>query len=117
MAEFATADDIARGRRPFTDDEKLDVEALIAAAGQWIRRRRPDIPDSDPTAKLVVTQVVRTAVDMAKHAGLSSFSKATGGVSRSGTLANPGELLVFTDFQRELLGIPKGPMPKGHFGD
>lgn len=117
MAEFATVDEVARGRRPLTGDERLDAEALIAAASKWIRDRKPGILDDDPTAKLVVIQVVRTALDMAEHAGLRSYSSTVGGISLSGTLANPGDLLVFTDFQRELLGISTSTMPQWHFGD
>ncbi|NKR61705.1 hypothetical protein GS474_23895 [Rhodococcus hoagii] len=122
MTVFATATDVGRGRRPFNDDEKIDIEAMIAAAGKWIQDRRiesgkPELPATDPTAQLVVVQVVRTAFDMAKHAGLSSFSKATGGVSRSGTIANPGELLVFTEFHRKLLGISLSAKPSYTFGD
>ncbi|NKS94622.1 hypothetical protein GS876_10355 [Rhodococcus hoagii] len=122
MAEFATADDIARGRRPLTPDEKLDVEEMIAAASQWIQDRRaengkPELPDGDPAAKQVVVQVVRTAFDRAEHAGLSSYSWTVGATSGSGTLANPGELLVFTDFHRQLLGLPLTARPAFTFGD
>lgn len=117
MAGFATADDVARGRRPLTDDERVNVEAMIAAAGLWIRDRKPGIAEGDQAANFVVVQVVRTAMDTEKFRGLVSFTKTTGGVSRSGTLAHPGELLVFTDFHRELLGISKSVMPQWHFGD
>ncbi|NKS97493.1 hypothetical protein GTA09_20230 [Rhodococcus hoagii] len=117
MAEFATADEVNRGRRPLSSDERVNVEAMIAAAGLWIREKRPDIADGDQAANFVVVQVVRTAMDTEKFRGLVSFTKATGGVSRGGTLANPGELIVFSDFHRELLGISKSVMPQWHFGD
>ncbi|WP_064076696.1 hypothetical protein [Prescottella equi] len=122
MPEYATADEVARGRRPLTADQRLDVEALIAAAGKWIRDRRTDcgkpaIPVDDPTAKLVVLQVVRTALGTEEYAGHISYSRVVGGLSESGTLANPGEFLMFTDFHHQLLGIPTTAMPRATFGD
>lgn len=117
MAEFATVDEVTRGRRPPTDDERKNIEAMIAAAGMWIRERKPGISDDDQAAHFVVTQVVRTALDTEKYRGLVSFTKTTGGVSRGGALAKPGELLVFTDFHHQLLGISRIGAPSWYFGD
>lgn len=116
MAEFATANEVTRGRRPPTADEVANIEAMIAAAGIWIRGRRPGIADDDPAAQFVVIDVVRGAMDTEKYRGLISFTKTTGGVSRGGTLAKPGELLVFTDFHHQLLGISLVGAPSWHFG-
>lgn len=117
MAEFATADDISRGRRPFTPDELLDVKDLIAAASQWIRDRKPGIADDNATARLVVIQVVKAAMATEKYAGHVSYSKTVGGVTRSGTLANPGALLIFEPSHYQLLGISQGGGPSYYFGD
>ncbi|HEY9314332.1 hypothetical protein [Williamsia sp.] len=114
---FATVGDVTRGRRPTTEAERQDIEAMIAAAGLWIRDRKDWIADDDEAAKFVVVQVVRTALDTEKYRGLISFTKTTGGVTRSGTLANPGELLVFTDFHHQLLGISRVGGPSWNFGD
>ncbi|NKT69489.1 hypothetical protein GS860_16155 [Rhodococcus hoagii] len=117
MAEFATADEVTRGRRPPTLDERKNIEEMIAAAGIWIRRHKPGIADDDQAAHFVVIQAVRTAMDTEKYRGLVSFTKTTGGVSRGGTLAKPGELLVFTDFHHQLLGISLVGAPAWYFGD
>ncbi|MFI8664234.1 hypothetical protein ACIGKR_29855 [Rhodococcus qingshengii] len=117
MTQFATVEDVMRGRRPPTEAEKADIESMIAAAGLWIRDRKPGIANDDQAANFVIIQVVRTALDTEKYRGLISFTKTTGGVSRSGTLAKPGELLVFTDFHHQLLGISATGTPSWHFGD
>lgn len=115
---FATVEDVTRGRRPAADDaERENIEALIAAAGLWIRDRKPWIPDDDQAAHFVVTQVVRAARQTEKYLGLISFTRTVGGVSNSGTIANPGELLVFTDFHHQLLGISRIGAASWYFGD
>lgn len=117
MAEFATVDEVTRGRRPPSPDERTNIEEMIAAAGLWIRGHKPDIADDDRAARFVVIDAVRTAMDTEKYRGLVSFMKTTGDVSRSGTLAKPGELLVFTDFHHQLLGISLVGAPSWYFGD
>lgn len=117
MAKFATVDDINRGRPPFSDDDKADADALIAAAGEWIRERKPGIADDDPAAHIVVIQVVRTAMDTRRYSGHTSYSKTVGGVTRSGTLANPGALLAFDDSHYQLLRISRSCGASYYFGD
>ncbi|NKV95313.1 hypothetical protein GS938_19990 [Rhodococcus hoagii] len=116
MAEFAIVDEVTRGRRPPSPDERKNIEEMIAAAGLWIRGHKPGIAEDDPAAHFVVIDAVRTAMDTEKYRGLISFTKTTGGVSRGGTLAKPGELLVFTDFHHQLLGISLVGAPSWHFG-
>ncbi|NKR75868.1 hypothetical protein GS492_24990 [Rhodococcus hoagii] len=117
MAEFATVDEVTRGRRPPSPDERLNIEELIAAAGLWIRAHKPGIADNDQAAHFVVVQAVRTALETEKYRGLVTFTKTTGGVSRGGTLAKPGELLVFTPLHHQLLGISTTGAPSWYFGD
>lgn len=116
MAEFADVEDI-EDRDLLTERQVLVIESLIQAAGLWIRKRRPGIADDDLAARLVTQQVVATAFRNLDSVGYTSFSRTVGGMSRSGTLANPGEWLVFTDFQRQLLGISDGLAPQYYFGE
>ena len=119
MADFVTVPDVATGWRPLSGTEQVWAEQLIAAASLWIRdpNRRPDIADNDPGARFVVTEVVRAALTAAKHAGHVSYSKTVGGVTRSGTLVNPGRSLVFTEYHHQLLGISRSAKPSWTFGD
>lgn len=117
MDDFATRDDIPDGWRPLTAAEQIDVLGKIAAVSHWIRQNRPDLPADDAQAKYVVVDVVRSALSNAKHAGHSSYSRTVGGVTRSGTLVDPGGTLVITAFHRELLGISIAGAPQWNFGD
>lgn len=115
MADFVTVDEIFRGRtRPPGGVE--DAADLIAAASNWIRDRKPDIADDDPAARIVVIHVVRTAMASDKYLGHVSYSKTVGGVTRSGTLANPGALLTFEGSHYQLLGISQSGGPSYCFG-
>lgn len=115
MADFAEVADIHTGRRPLPAGEQADIERAIWAASQWIRDRRPGIPDGDKAAQYVVIDVVKTAVATGKHRGLSSFSRTVGGVSRAGTITGPGGALEFTAFHHQLLGLSASPIPRGRF--
>lgn len=115
MAAFAVPEDINIGGRPLNSTQTADAQLMLEAAADWIRERRPDIDEQDAKAKLVSIHVVRTALMTSQYAGLSTFSKTVGGITRSGTLSNPGELLDFTDFHKELLGISFRAGPRWHF--
>lgn len=119
MAAFAEPEDITLGGRSLTAAQKVEAQLLLDAAASWIRDRKPDIAPDDPNAKLVSIQVVKAALASEPYLGLSSYSKTTGEVTRSGTLAHPGQFLVFTDFHKELLGIPfrAGPAWSFKVGD
>lgn len=117
MADFATAEDVQNGWRPPPGTEQADIVAKIAAASQWIRDRKPDLADDHPQAQYVVVDVVRNALTNAKYAGHTQYSRTVGGVTRSGTLVDPGGSLVITDFHKQLLGISLATMPQYHFGD
>lgn len=117
MADFITTDNITSGWRPLSTTELVWAEQLIASASKWIRDRKPAIADDDPDAKFVVTEAVRAALTAARHAGHVSYSKTVGGVTRSGTLVNPGRSLDFTEFHHQLLGISQVATPRYTFGD
>lgn len=117
MPDFADIDDLTNGWRSLSDTEKLDAAAKIAAVSSWIRDRKPDLADDNANAKFVVVDVVRFALTNAKYAGHSSYSRTVGGVTRSGTLVDPGGSLVITDFHRQLLGISNNAEPQYFFGD
>ncbi|AOD24048.1 hypothetical protein IM25_22725 [Rhodococcus sp. p52] len=119
MAAFAIPEDIKLRGRPLPEWQRTDAQMMLDAAASWIRERKPGIAPDDPNAKLVSIQVVKAALISEAYLGLSAFSKTTGEVTRSGTLANPGQLLVFTDFHKELLGIPfrAGPVWSFKVGD
>ncbi|MFF1946913.1 hypothetical protein ACFVWF_32770 [Rhodococcus qingshengii] len=116
MTDFADADDIEDGWRPLTAAEKISVLEKISAVSFWIRQR-VDRAEDNPQVKFVVVDVVRFALGTAKHAGHLSYSRTVGGVTRSGTLVDPGGTLVITDFHRELLKISKTAGPEWNFGD
>lgn len=117
MADFADTTDIETGWRPLTATEKLWALQLIASASEWIRDKKPGIADGDQKAKFVVIEVVRAALTAAKHAGHIAYAKTVGGVTRSGTLVNPGRSLVFDPFHHQLLGISQTASPRFTFGD
>lgn len=117
MTDFADENDISNGWRALTPAEEVDVPAKIAAVSHWIRERKPELAADHPQAKYVVVDVVRFALGTAKYAGHSSYSRTVGGVTRSGTLVDPGGTLVITDFHKELLGISKVAVPRWKFGD
>lgn len=110
-----TADELADLWRPLTPIEKANAEKLIRLATAWIRKNAPGADET--TADDVVLDVVRSAMETGKYSAFVSFSRTVGGVSQSGTLANPGEHVVFTAFHRELLGIGPALAPRFSFGD
>lgn len=119
---LVTPDDVARGWRTLTDDQKADAQLMIDAAVAWITApsRRPDLVgnDGDPIAKRVVIEAVRTALGPgAQFTGHTSYAKTIGPWQVSGTLATAAGALGFTAAQLDLLGITEGPTPVGEFGD
>ncbi|QIX48934.1 MULTISPECIES: hypothetical protein [Rhodococcus] len=117
MADFVDVTGLTLGWRPLSATETIWAEQLIASASQWIRKHKPTIDDGDPDARFVVVEVVRAALTAAKHAGHVSYTKTVGGVTRSGTLVNPGRSLVFTPYHYQLLGISQAAKPSWTFGD
>lgn len=111
---FAEADDL--GGAPLTSAERDIAEQLLAAAAKWIRENVPGTVDV-PTAKIVSIDVVGTAMSTRAYAGHLSYTRTNGPRTKAGTLVNPGGALVFSDWHKELLGIPINPQPTYYFGD
>lgn len=117
---IVTPADITRGWLPLSEDQQADAQLLIDAAVAWLKdpSRRPDIADSDPIAKRILIEVVRSAMSVpAKFAGHTSYSDTMGPWSRSGTVPTPAGTLMFSDAQQDMLGINTRPTPIGGFGD
>lgn len=117
---FLTVEQFESQWRPLSAIEKSSAEALLAAAGQWIRDeylrvRGTVIEDDNPNAILVSTSVVQTAISTGAYVGHISYSRTEGPRSKSGTLANPGGALVFSDWHKTLLGFPVNTQPSWRF--
>jgi hypothetical protein len=94
--------------RPLSTEEQALANLLLTAAAAYIRApsRCPTLDSTDPMGQLVTFQVVREA--MAVPADLyGHLQYETGSDDRieSGTLAAAVDILYFTDWHRELLGI------------
>ncbi|MGN7133387.1 hypothetical protein ACTHQY_08950 [Rhodococcoides corynebacterioides] len=116
---FATTQEIAAQWRPLSDEEKKAAEALLGAAYRWIKRKRPDIDDTDPDAKLVSIAVAKNALLAGEHAGYSQVSRTLGPRSFSATIANPDAALAWAKWMKDLLGISDSEhaAPRATFGD
>lgn len=114
---FLTIEELGLLWQPIAEPQKPLASLLLETADGWIRTRAPHIQDDSPAAKLVVLQVVRSAMTSGTLAGHVSYSKAIGPWSKSGTLANPEGYLKFTDEHYALLGIVKSGEPHWYFGD
>lgn len=112
---FVSLQDFEASFRPLKASETQTAEWLLQVASDWIRDRKPDISDGSVAAKLVVTEVVSTALRWNKYGPLSSFTEQTSHSTMSGTFADAGTLLDFTDRHRELLGLPIVSPPQYSF--
>lgn len=100
--------------RPLSEAEQNLATLLLTAASAWIRdpSRLPDLDSDDPMAKLVVFQVVREALAVpAELVGHIAYERASDDRSEGGTLAAVGDLLQFTEWHRELLGLSGAAEP------
>jgi hypothetical protein len=117
---FLTTAQFESGWRPLSARERAAADALLAAAGQWIRDEYrkvhgTEIADDNPNAILVSRNVVQTAITTGAYVGHISYSRTEGPRSKSGTFANPGGALVFSDWHKTLLGFPVRAMPEAYF--
>lgn len=117
MTAFASTDELTNRWRPLKSAEKAWAQDLLDAAGRWIRRKKPDIEQDDPDAKVVSIAVVRSALGPGGHDGLSQFSSTLGPRSKSGTLVNPEAALAWLPWMKEQLGITDVALPQAYFGD
>ena len=93
-----------------TSQQEGIVTLLLGVASNWIYARKPGIAGplpgpADPTAQLVVFEVVSNLIRYGKYAPLSSYHRATGHRIDAGTLSAEVQR-YFTDDHKMLLGIP-----------
>lgn len=112
---FISVSDFAASFRPLKTSESQIAEWLIQVASDWIRDHKPGIADGSIPAKLVVVEVVSTALRYHKYGPLQSFTEQTSHSTMSGTFTDAAKLLDFTDRHRELLGINIYSPPKYQF--
>lgn len=112
---FIDVEDFSASFRALKPAEEQIAEWLIEVASDWIRQHKPGIPDNSVAAKLVVTEVVSTALRYNKYGPLSSFTEQTSHSTMSGTFSDAASTLDFTDRHREMLGIPVMAAPQYSF--
>lgn len=115
MADFLDVTAFAAMFRPLTTAETNVATPLLKVVDGWIRDRKPGIADDDPAAKVVVFQVVRTALIYGKYAGLSSFQDTTGDRTKAGTFDASDVEGFITDEHRQMLGLALRAGPRGSF--
>lgn len=100
--------------RPLSAAETSLATLLLNAAAVWIRdpSRRPGLDSSDPMAQLVTFDVVRQALAVpAQFAGYKSYEQMSDDRSEGGTFAGAADMLQFTEWHRELLGLSGAAAP------
>lgn len=113
---FIDIDDFQAAFRTLKPAEEQIAEWLLQVASDWIREHKPGIADDSVPAKLVVTEVVSTALRYNKYGPLTSFTEQTSHSVMSGTFSGEaGGLLDFTDRHKKLLGIPVMSAPQYSF--
>lgn len=101
--------------RPLSAAEYNVATPLLEVADQWIRDHKPGIDDDDPGAKVVVFEIVRSAMLYGKYAGLSSFQETTGNRAKAGAIDSSEVERFVTERHREILGLKRLAGPRGHF--
>ncbi|MGB0971359.1 MAG: hypothetical protein ACPGVG_10400 [Mycobacterium sp.] len=117
MAQFLDVDGFAEMFRPLSDVEANVAVPLLEVADRWIRDRKSEIADDDASAKVVVFEIMRSALLYGKYAGLSSFQETTSRSTKAGTLGTADVERFVTDRHRQMLGLALSPRPAYHFGD
>lgn len=105
-APFLDVDDFQEGFRTLKTSEVQTAEWLLQVASDWIRQHKPGISSDSVAAKLVVSEVVATALRYTKYGPLIQFQEQTSNSMVSGRFTDAAKLLDFTDRHREMLGIP-----------
>jgi hypothetical protein len=94
--------------RPLSTQEQALANLLLTAATAYIRdpSRCPGLDSSDPMGQLVTFQVVREAMAVpAQLYGHLEYRTGSDDRIEQGVLAAAVDILYFTDWHRELLGI------------
>lgn len=124
VTPFLTAEAIGTLWRPLKGTESALAALLVEAASGWIRRKvaaagRPPLDPGDANAKLVVLDVVRSALEAAAPNRARQFSRTTGQRSTSWTYDEAAKLLEWLPNHYELLDLNpeagRSAMPVGHF--
>ena len=98
-----------------TSAQENILNLLLQVASNWIYARLPGIAGpvpgpADPTAQLVVFEVVSNVLRYGKYAPLSEYSRTTGHRMEGGSLSSEVQR-YFTDDHKMLLGIPLRALP------
>jgi hypothetical protein len=107
--------------RPLVGVEAELADLLLEAATNRIRRKFADagatLVESDAEVRLVILEVVRTAIRNASNefGGLKQIAFTTDDATEQRVFANPGAQLDFTDAHWERLGLDLSVSPRGHF--
>lgn len=112
---------------PLLPQENAWAQSLLNQAGLWIRGRKAQagqtISDGDPAARIVSIDVVRAALRRDGFPGIHSGTHTVDGRSdswsgpRTATTDDIARTLVFSDYQRQLLGLWGPTEPVGTFGN
>lgn len=105
-APFITVEELADSFRPLKASEEQVAEWLIQVASDWIWHRKPTISESSVAAKLVVTEVVSSALRFGRYTPLKSFTEQTSHSTLSGTFPDAARTLDFTDRHHVMLDLP-----------
>lgn len=117
---FVAVAAVAAAWRALSTAEQTYAAQLLDAAGQTIRDEYRkafgvEIDEAHPAAKTVSIDLVRTAISTGAYTGHIQYGRLDGPRQKTGTLANPGGALVFTDYHRQQLGIPTTAGPQWCF--
>ncbi len=119
---FVSVTDLVSVWRALTQAQRTYAADLLDAAGEKIRDEYreafgTEIDQSNPAARTVSIEMVKTAIQTGAYVGHIQYGRLEGPRQKSGTLANPGGALVFTDYHREQLGIPTRALAQAYFDD
>lgn len=113
MALFLDAAEFtAKLDRDLDAGEEAQLGDLLAAADEWIRERKPGIEDDNPSARVVVFEVVRDALEFGIYARFQMFSRTTGGRTVTGMLK---DALPFLPRHFQMLGLTAIAAPEFDF--
>jgi len=116
---FLTVEQFEGMWRTLTAPQKVFAELALKVASNRIRDLKPEIPEDDLAAQLVVHDMVKTAIVTGRYPGHNSYQESAGGTNLSGNLTIVGGSLELTDTHLRMLGLPvtAGGAPKWFFGD
>lgn len=119
---FVTVTELETAWRTLTAAQRAYAAQLLESAAGKIREeyraaKGVEIDPANPAARTVSIEMVRAAIETGAYVGHVSYTRTEGPRTKSGTLINPGGLLVFTDWHREQLGLPIHALAEAFFDD